>query len=111
MKTITRSRIYFPMAAMILTAALAIPAAAQQQVPFKGAFQGNDTVAPPRSLQAAREMARSSVNSHPSGFTNFNVTEPQERLIGRRPMETRSIPKLWARLDRGYDPMRGCRSA
>ncbi len=46
MKTITRSRIYFPMAAMILTAALAIPAAAQQQVPFKGAFQGKDTVNP-----------------------------------------------------------------
>jgi hypothetical protein len=43
MKTITRSRIYLPMAAMILTAALAIPAAAQQR-PFKGTFQGNDTV-------------------------------------------------------------------
>ena len=47
MKTITRSRIYLSMAAMILTAALAIPAAAQTQVPFKGKFQGNDTVAPP----------------------------------------------------------------
>jgi hypothetical protein len=46
MKTITRSRIYLPMAAMILTAALAIPAAAQQQVPFKGAFQGKDAVTP-----------------------------------------------------------------
>ncbi len=42
MKTITRSRIYLPMSAMILTAALAIPAAAQTQVPFKGTFQGND---------------------------------------------------------------------
>jgi hypothetical protein len=47
MKTITRSRIYLPMATIILTAALAIPAAAQTQVPFKGTFQGNDTVAPP----------------------------------------------------------------
>ena len=39
-KTVT----YFDllMAAMILTAALAIPAAAQQQVPFKGALQGTD---------------------------------------------------------------------
>ena len=46
MKTITRSNIYLPMAALIL-AALAIPAAAQTQVPFKGTFQGNDTVAPP----------------------------------------------------------------
>ena len=42
MKTITRSNIYLPMAAMILTAALAIPAAAKQQVPFMGAMQGHD---------------------------------------------------------------------
>ena len=43
MKTITRSNIYLSMAAMILTAALAVPAAAQHQVPFKGALQGHDT--------------------------------------------------------------------
>ena len=43
MKTITRSNIYLSMAALIL-AALAIPAAAQQQVPFKGTFQGSDRV-------------------------------------------------------------------
>ena len=42
MKTITRSNIYLPMAAMILTAALALPAAAQNLVPFKGALQGTD---------------------------------------------------------------------
>ena len=42
MKNITRSNIYLPMAAMILTAALAVPAAAQNQVPFNGAMQGND---------------------------------------------------------------------
>ena len=47
MKTITRSGIYLPMAALILTAALATPAAAQQQVPFKGTFQGKDAVHPP----------------------------------------------------------------
>ena len=47
MRTTTRSRIYLPTAAMILTAVLAIPAAAQQQVPFKGTFQGKDTVIPP----------------------------------------------------------------
>jgi len=35
--------IYLPMAALIL-AALAIPVAAQQEVPFKGTFQGIDTV-------------------------------------------------------------------
>jgi len=43
MKTIMRSTIYLPMAAMILMAALAIPAAAQNQVPFKGTIQGQDT--------------------------------------------------------------------
>jgi hypothetical protein len=43
MTNITRSNIYLPMAAMILTAALAVPAAAQHQVPFKGAMQGHDT--------------------------------------------------------------------
>jgi hypothetical protein len=40
MKTITRSNIYLPMAA------LSIPAAAQNQVPFKGAMQGNDVDTP-----------------------------------------------------------------
>src|SRR5258707_9169244 len=52
MKTKTRSNISLPMAAMILTAALAIPAAAQTQVPFKGTFQGNDTVADPTLTQS-----------------------------------------------------------
>jgi len=42
MKNIVRSNIYMPMAAMILAAALAVPAAAQKQVPFKGAIQGHD---------------------------------------------------------------------
>ena len=46
MKTITRFRICIPMATMILAAALAIPASAQQQVPFKGTFQGKDAVNP-----------------------------------------------------------------
>jgi hypothetical protein len=42
MKTITRSNMYLTMAAMILTAALAVPAAAKEQVPFKGTLQGLD---------------------------------------------------------------------
>jgi hypothetical protein len=36
-----RANMYLPMVALIL-AALAIPAAAQQQVPLKGTFQGSD---------------------------------------------------------------------
>ena len=65
----TRSNIYLPMAAMILTAALAVPAAAQNQVPFKGAMQGNDTDigftdTTVTVLQWARELAPMWVNSH-----------------------------------------------
>ena len=47
MKTKTRSRINLPIAALVLTAALATPAAAQQHVPFKGTFQGSDAVNAP----------------------------------------------------------------
>jgi hypothetical protein len=46
MRTTTRSNIYLPMAAMILTAALAVGAAEQKQVPFKGALQGHDVDIP-----------------------------------------------------------------
>jgi hypothetical protein len=44
MRTITRSNVCLSMAALILTTALAVPAAAQQQLPLKGTFQGSDTV-------------------------------------------------------------------
>ena len=53
MKTRTRARIYLSMAAMVLTTALAVPAAAQQEVPFKGTFQGSDTVTPPATIATA----------------------------------------------------------
>jgi hypothetical protein len=43
MKNITRFNICLAMAAIILTAALAVPAAAQTRVPFKGTMQGSDT--------------------------------------------------------------------
>ena len=53
MKTINRTKIYLPMAGTILLAALALSAAAQTQVPFKGTFQGSDTVVtPPMILQS-----------------------------------------------------------
>jgi hypothetical protein len=53
MKNITRSNMYLPIAAIILTSALAVPVAAQQQVPFKGTFQGSDTVTPPTTIATA----------------------------------------------------------
>jgi hypothetical protein len=43
MNAMTKSRIYLPLAALILTAAIAVPAAAQKQVTFKGVLQGLDT--------------------------------------------------------------------
>lgn len=49
MKSITRTRIHLPLAALILTA-LAIPAAAQTQLTVKGAFQGSEFVAPPANF-------------------------------------------------------------
>lgn len=45
MKTITRSNIYLPMAAIILTA-IAVPMTAQDQVPFKGSIQGHEIDTP-----------------------------------------------------------------
>jgi len=46
MKTITRSNVYLPIAAMILTAVLAVSVAAQKQVPFKGSLQGHEVDTP-----------------------------------------------------------------
>ena len=42
MKTMTRPNIYLPLA-LVLTAALSLPVAAQKLVPFKGTMQGHDT--------------------------------------------------------------------
>ena len=69
MKTITRSGIYLPMAALILTAALAIPAAAQKQVPFKGTFQGKDAVDPPTITTSG-----TGVGTHMGEFSLTQVT-------------------------------------
>ena len=41
-----KTTIYLPMAAMLLTAALAVPAAAQNRVPFKGSIQGHEIGTP-----------------------------------------------------------------
>ena len=46
MNSVRRSSIYLLMAAMILTAAFAVAAAAQKQVPFKGSMQGQEIDTP-----------------------------------------------------------------
>ena len=62
-----RCNIYLPMAVLIL-AALALPATAQQQVPFKGTFQGNDTVTPPTLTQSI-----TGIGTHVGQFSSTTV--------------------------------------
>ncbi len=52
MKNTKRSKLCLAMTAIILTASLAVAAAApQHEVPFKGTFLGNDIVSPPTVFQ------------------------------------------------------------
>jgi hypothetical protein len=72
MNTIMRSRIYLPVAAMILAAALAVPAAAQKQVPFKGTLQGHEVDTPhggppPSTLSVNGSVT--GIGSHVGEFT------------------------------------------
>ena len=72
MKTITRLNIYLPMAALFLTAMLAIPAAAQQQVPFKGTMQGHDTdtaCSPPQAACVVVTTSGTGIGTHLGDFT------------------------------------------
>jgi hypothetical protein len=70
MKTMTRFWIYLPVAAIILTAAFAIPAAAQQQVPFKGTFLGKDTVNP-----ATIDTSGTGIGTHMGEFSLTQQTD------------------------------------
>jgi hypothetical protein len=45
-KSVMKASIALAVAAMLLTAALAVPAVAQKQVPFKGSLQGHETDTP-----------------------------------------------------------------
>src|SRR5258705_5693214 len=45
-QSVMKSSISLAVAAMLLTAALAVPASAQKQVPFKGSLQGQETDTP-----------------------------------------------------------------
>jgi hypothetical protein len=75
MKTITRSNIHLPMAALIL-AALAVPVAAQKQVPFKGTMQGNDTdtpCSPPQSQCVVVTTTGTGIGTHLGDFSFTQV--------------------------------------
>jgi hypothetical protein len=61
------------MAAMILMAALAVPAAAQHQVPFKGTFLGNDTISPgPSPTTVLLSTTATGTGTH---FGQFSFTQ------------------------------------
>jgi hypothetical protein len=76
MKRITRSNIYLAVMAMILPAALAVPAAAQKQVPFKGSIQAQETdtpSVPPGTLSAAG--SGTGIGSHLGQFSlSYDLT-------------------------------------
>jgi hypothetical protein len=104
MRTITRSNIYLPMAALIL-AALAAPAAAQEQVPFKGAMQGHDTDTGFTNTTVTVLTVGTGIGSHfgsiliyPNGYGSIRDRPRHGLLSGSRPMETASLRQLPARV-------------
>ena len=78
MKTITRSNLYLPMAAMILTTALAVSATVQKQVPFKGAIQGHEIDTPqggPPPTTSLVDGSATGIGTHVGEFSfTYRVT-------------------------------------
>ena len=74
MHTILRSRINLPMAALILTVALAIPVAAQQLVPFNGAMQGREIDTPQGGPPPTTLLADGSVRGIATLVGQFSLT-------------------------------------
>jgi hypothetical protein len=74
MNTMMSSRIYLPIAALILTAALAVPAAAQKQVPFKGAMQGHEIDTPQGGPPPTTLLADGSVRGIATLVGRFSLT-------------------------------------
>ena len=71
MKTISRTKIYLPIVAMILTSALAVSAAAKDQVPFKGTFQGQEShdVLPPGATTVVIDTTATGTATHLGRFS------------------------------------------
>jgi hypothetical protein len=70
-----RDHLIAPLMAMILTATLAIPAAAQQRVPFKGTMQGNDVDSPCSPPQAACLVVTTSGTGIGTHLGDFSFTQ------------------------------------
>jgi len=78
MKTLTITNICLPIAAMILTVALAIPAAAGDLVPFKGTMQGHDTdtpCSPPQSQCVVVTTTGTGIGTHLGDFSFTQVAK------------------------------------
>jgi hypothetical protein len=102
MKTITRTNLYLPMAAMILTAVLANPAVAQTSCAgsapgcFKGTFQGQDVhdVLPPGATTVVISTTATGTGTHLGRFSlireitgnlvNFSATGSAEWIAANR---------------------------
>lgn len=69
MSAMTRTRLCLPTAALILAAAVAVPAAAQQQVPFKGVLQGVDVDSPVPAGTVVVTTTGSGMATHLGNFT------------------------------------------
>ena len=63
MKITTRSKVYLSAAVMILILTLAVPATAQQQVPFSGAIQGHEKDTPQGTTQSTFGTAMGTVSN------------------------------------------------
>ena len=83
-----KASISLVVAAMLLTAVLAVPAAAQKQVPFKGTMQGHDTdtpCSPPQSQCVVVMTTGTGIGTHlgDSSFTQVAQVNRAARTSAR----------------------------
>src|SRR4051794_15584495 len=72
MNTVTKLGFHLPLAAIILTASIAMPALAQKQVPFKGALQGVEIDTPhggPPPVTISVDGTATGIGSHVGQFS------------------------------------------
>jgi len=74
MNALSRVRMYVPMAAMILTAPLAVPTAAKDLVPFKGSIQGQEVDTPQGGPPPTSLMVVGSATGVATQFGQFSFT-------------------------------------
>ena len=97
MKTITKTVLYLQMTALLLTAALAGPAAAEKEVPFRGSIQGVEIA----DVQFPKLFVDASGSGNATHLGRFTVTyevggrsphrmKPSGPVSSQRPTETAS---------------------